>query len=165
MEQNRTGRMGRNKGPRNKGYFFRKGRGWYATGKAPLLDEEGLHLKDRHDTEAAAKACARLLLGQPEQTPDCITVAEACDRYLDWCKLHTPDSFYGRATTLADFCTGKPRKGQRIPPRRRPEVRCPASDAERAPVAEEGSRVRRRRLHVLLQAHVCQADAFRLLDR
>ena len=62
---------GRRAGGHNRGYWFRKGRGWYATenGKpVPLCAENGDHLKAQ-DTSAdlLERAYARYLLGQQEQ--------------------------------------------------------------------------------------------------
>lgn len=40
---------GRRKGGRNKGYFFRAGRGWYRRcggAYTPLIDENGLQIRD-----------------------------------------------------------------------------------------------------------------------
>jgi len=56
-------RRGRKRG--DAGYWFRTGRGWYATGKdgpVPLRAENGEHLKDPNDDEGAQKAYACWLL-------------------------------------------------------------------------------------------------------
>lgn len=70
-----TKRSGRRTGSRNKGYWFRKARGWYTTEgdqKLPLRDATGQHLKDPHPAEKVLKEAyaLRVLEGKPWTEPD-----------------------------------------------------------------------------------------------
>ena len=104
----------RKKGSRNKGYFFRNGRGWCATDKTPLTDEDGDRLREKNADPATIKeAYARYLLQrrQPQLATkgDDTTVIEACQLYLDDCKATGASSTYDtRGRILFDFCTGLP---------------------------------------------------------
>lgn len=56
--------LGRRKGSRNRGYFYRENRGWFTKLDAkfvPLEDEQGARLKDRHTPDDVVKAAARNL--------------------------------------------------------------------------------------------------------
>jgi hypothetical protein len=59
-------KIGRRKGTRNKGFFFRSGRGWYTKRDGqfiPLLDEDGARLKDKDTLERFIReAWARVVL-------------------------------------------------------------------------------------------------------
>jgi len=58
-------RTGRKWGTRNKGHWYRSGRGWYVTegrSSIKLCDEHGQHLKDPDDEEEAKRAYARYIL-------------------------------------------------------------------------------------------------------
>jgi hypothetical protein len=56
----------RKKGSRNKGFWYRTGRGWYA-GTEKLLDPEGHHIKNLSDKQAAEQAYHALMAsGKPE---------------------------------------------------------------------------------------------------
>jgi integrase len=107
-------RKGRSKGSRNKGYFYRKARGWCASDKTPLLDADGEPLRDEDiDEETVREAHARYLLrrNQPElaNKGDDTTVIQVCQLYLDYCKANSAESTYeGRVGILFDFCTGLP---------------------------------------------------------
>lgn len=110
-------KRGRKTNSRNRGYFFRTGRGWYATEgkrKVPLTDDAGAHLKDHSiDHEVIKQAYARYLLTRNEQPAQLgcqhITVGEACQLYLDHCKGNSASSTYeNRAGILFDFTTGLP---------------------------------------------------------
>jgi integrase len=112
--------MTRKRGGHNKGYWFRKGRGWYATTSAasplPLRDENENHLRGKHQEEQAKRAYARYILavGQEanqvangENTP----LLTLCNRYLDFCQANNRLSTYRtRADFLFDFATGFPAK-------------------------------------------------------
>ena len=41
-------RLGRKGGGQNKGYFYRSGRGWYASDLSPLRDETGFHRREQN---------------------------------------------------------------------------------------------------------------------
>lgn len=110
-------KRGRKTNSRNKGYFFRTGRGWYATEgnkKIPLTDAAGNHLKDpKAGPEIVKEAHARYLLTRSEQPRQAgcqpITVRLACQLYLDHCKGNSASStFEGRSGILYDFCKGLP---------------------------------------------------------
>jgi len=106
-------KRGRKKGSQSKGYYFRTGRGWFATGGGPLLDEDGKPLKDRGTAVKTLQAAfARQLLDkQPEPVPDDPTLIEVCQAYLDYSRSHDAAATYGnRAGTLFDFCFGLPAK-------------------------------------------------------
>jgi integrase len=115
----RKATTGRHKGSRQRGYWYRAGRGWYATDhgrSVPLLDEEGDHLKDS-DTreEIVQQAHARHLLGQqrtaPEGTADTVPVADVVATYLEFCQANSrPATFDSRGRMLFDFVYGLPPK-------------------------------------------------------
>ncbi len=104
----------RKKGSRNKGYFFRKGRGWCATDKTALTDADGNRIRDKDvDPEIIKEAYARYLLQRTKpqlvKKADHITVIEACQLYLDDCKATGSSTTYDmRGRILFDFCTGLP---------------------------------------------------------
>src|SRR4051812_37822732 len=109
---------GRRKGSRNKGYFYRKGRGWYAKAGSqfyPLTNEQGERLKDRLTPETEVKAAySRWLLDKPG-TKNLVpagtaTVLEVCTAYLAKAKEEKGENktFSDRAETLFDFCFGLP---------------------------------------------------------
>ena len=109
---------GRQSGGHNRGYWFRKGRGWYATenGKPVLLRaENGDHLK-APDTPADVleRAYARYLLGQQEQARrlavgDTTPMLRIVQVYLQHCKSNNREStFRKRGEYLFDFCYGLP---------------------------------------------------------
>ena len=62
-------KTGRRKGSHNRGYFHRKGRGWFvrAPGEPKLCDLQENHLKSPAQEEEAAAAYARYLAGPPPQ--------------------------------------------------------------------------------------------------
>lgn len=107
---------GRKRGSKNRGYFFRTGRGWYASDMAPLRDEQGIHIKDpkmphrdlkdaldqyRLDKQAKQKV-------QAEQGRD-VTIRQVCHAYLAHAKATgSPKTHHDRADTLFDFCFGIP---------------------------------------------------------
>jgi integrase len=110
-------RTGRKRGGRNRGYFFRKGRGWYATeGRQviPLCFEDGTHIKDSDASEQDLKeALARHVLDQQqpvEENPDAhVSILEVCQAYLENAKATgAAKTHHDRADTLFDFCFGIP---------------------------------------------------------
>ena len=122
MAKRRTG--GRKKKSRNKGYFYRKDRGWYATDgrkMIPLEYEDGTRIRDESADELDVReAYARWLLAKNEEAAKVAvieeadsktTLAEICVVYLENTKANDSKSTYeGRADTLFDFCYGLPPK-------------------------------------------------------
>ena len=108
-------KLGRAKGRRTKGYFYRSGRGWYTKDRSrflPLAYEDGQHIKDpRVDERLVQEAHARLLLSKqanPAQ-PSQVTVLEVCQAYLENAKATGAAKTHSdRADTLFDFCFGLP---------------------------------------------------------
>jgi len=103
-------KIGRPKGSKSRGFFFRSGRGWHATisgRKLPLKDASGNLLKDEKTPfEVVQKAYARLLVAN-EPSLDSISVREVCQAYLDHSKAtDRPSTYENRAGTLFDFCKG-----------------------------------------------------------
>jgi hypothetical protein len=122
MPKAREQRKGRRKGSRNKGYFFRKGRGWVmkvGSRFVALEDEQRNRLRDQRTPKevieaayerAKAKAKAEAdAKAKGIRLPDSVTVLDVCMLYL--VKAQNEDSkktFNDRADTLYDFCTGLP---------------------------------------------------------
>ena len=113
---------GRRKGRRNRGYFYRKGRGWVASdrGKMVLITfPDGTPIRDRQVEESVLKeAYARFLVDKqaaeeavekPGAEAQQVTVEEVCLAYLADTKINgTQQTFEVRADTLFDFCYGLP---------------------------------------------------------
>ena len=122
---------GRRAGGHNRGYWFRKGRGWYATenGKpVPLCAENGDHLKAQGTSaDLLERAYARYLLGQQEQAQrlavgDTTPMLRIVQVYLQHCKAENREStFHKRGEYLFDFCYGLPARfwdydtGRKVP--------------------------------------------------
>ena len=102
--------MVRKKGSRNRGYWFRKGRGWYV-GPQPLLNADGKHIKDPAERQAAEQAYHALKVNgptTPEPTGSGFTVREVCREYLKEAKVKaSPQTYTLRKRFLYDFCEGK----------------------------------------------------------
>ena len=97
--------MPRQRGSRNKGYWFRKGRGWFVRGgksEIALRDGSGRHIKNEADEEEAQKA----YLAYSEKLKNPLTVANVCRRYLDSIRKGSPETYRLRASYLADLCEG-----------------------------------------------------------
>ena len=115
--------MARKKGSRNKGFWFRPGRGWYATGgktAVPLRNDQGQHIKRPEDREEAKHAYARYLLatGRDEKRSG-LSVLEACQIYLDHLEATgAPQTYRMRAAVLFDLCAGYPARfrGSKVKP-------------------------------------------------
>jgi len=111
---------GRKTGSRNKGFFFRKGRGWYATDgarKVPLLNVQGEHIRDQSATKEAQQAYYRFAATRDTTAPKKakptggVTVQEIADKFLAWCKQRDcPNTYAARSRSLFAFCTGLNRK-------------------------------------------------------
>jgi hypothetical protein len=104
--------MARRKRSRNKGYWFRAGRGWYITeGKSafPLRDVKGNHIKFADDVEAAKDAYARYILRAGQVSKSGLTVMETGRLHLDHAQsAGSPDTCQLRAGLLFGLCTGFP---------------------------------------------------------
>ena len=110
-------KLGRTKGRRTKGYFYRSGRGWYTKNRSrfvALRYEDGEHIKDPNvDEKLVQEAYARIILSrQPKPTHEtAITVLEVCQAYLENAKATGAEKTHSdRADTLFDFCFGLPSK-------------------------------------------------------
>ena len=114
-------RIGRRKGSRTKGFFFRQGRGWFTKleGKfIPLLDEDGARLRDQQTPrQVLDQARARFLTTTRVVPEDDAEVGEVCGKYLEHIRAQLPDEFkpvglgktyIDRGQTLYDFCYGLP---------------------------------------------------------
>lgn len=104
---------GRKQGRKNRGYWYRKNRGWYTSDGQALRDELGLHIKDRRTPENVLRKAmaASLSAHRPQQveSTDALSVAEACRLFLDYSLANdSPATYELRAAALFDFCTGYP---------------------------------------------------------
>lgn len=108
-------RLGRAKGSRNRGYFYRAGRGWVTKidGRfVPLEFENGQRMRDRAIPAAELKAATkRAESPSPATNGDTAsaTILDVCTAYL--AKVQddgAPKTFKDRAETLFDFCFGLP---------------------------------------------------------
>ncbi len=130
---------GRKRGSRNRGYYFRTGRGWYTSEGHRLLDEEGIHMqhsKTAHKVLNEAYTHTQLQPPQKKQTAkkkqNSVTMLEVCQAYLAHAKaMGAPKTHHDRADTLFDFCFGIPpefrdkkegSKPKRITAKRRQEM-------------------------------------------
>ncbi len=114
--------MARKKGSRNRGYWYRTGRGWYAD-DSPLLDAEGKHIRGKEDRQAAEQAYHLLkangeALASEEEAPAApagFTVADVCREYLNDAKAHSSrETLVLRTRFLLDFCNGTTKSGRRV---------------------------------------------------
>ena len=108
----RRKKPGRTKGRRNRGYFYRKGRGWFTSADEKLCDSDSNHLRDPDGHKAAALAyahhCTAQAAGLTTPVGDSI-VADVCGRYLEHARRMNADQTYRiRADILFDFCSGFP---------------------------------------------------------
>jgi len=110
-------RAGRKRGSRNRGYWYRSGRGWYVTegrSSVKLCDAYSQHLRDPEDEEEVEKAYARYVLEHEPQSSCGVTVADVAQVYLDYAKKHGAEgTFTGRHAILYDFVTGFPARFRR----------------------------------------------------
>ena len=115
------GKMGRKKRGRNRGYFYRNARGWYANdGKrmVPLLFSDGSRIKDKETPQDQVKAAyerwrkARQVADKARAkvaTSGKVTVEDVCRVYLAEASVNgAHGTFLGRADTLFDLCYGLP---------------------------------------------------------
>ncbi|HEX4143055.1 MAG TPA: hypothetical protein VHY91_05855 [Pirellulales bacterium] len=113
-------RKGRRQGSRNRGYFFREGRGWGHKDKEgrfiALKDESGGRLRDPQASDAAKLAHARWLTAEQEKpaepTPaeSGASLVEACTAYLAKAQEQKGrnKTFSDRAEILFNFTHGLP---------------------------------------------------------
>jgi hypothetical protein len=130
-----TRKKGRARGGRNRGFFYRKGRGWCTSEgnrAVALTYPDGTKITDpRVDVELVKDALARYRLGCNEPASldtalNSVSVAEVCQLYLEFCRVNNADSTYDiRAARLFDFVTG-------LPARFRKENRMRSAEAEKA---------------------------------
>jgi hypothetical protein len=80
---------GRRRGSRNRGYYFKKERGWLGFDSrrrryVPLEYETGERMRDLHTPVVDVKAAYQRLLTAPPETPaiKAVTVQSVCDAYL-----------------------------------------------------------------------------------
>jgi integrase len=134
--------VGRKKGGHNRGFFYRKGRGWYvAKGSQliPLRYEDGQHIKNANcDEQDVIEAHARFVLDRtPTPEDNTLTVLSVCQTYLADAKQNgAPKTHTDRADTLFDFCFGLP-----------PEFRQKGNAAPRRLTAEEKREIGKKRIH------------------
>jgi integrase len=122
-------KRGRKRGKHNKGYHYRRGRGWYAlhNGKrVPLVYPNGQHIQDKdvdpgevknayrrwQEAQKAADEAAQAALRGPRPADSAnISVAEVCNAFLSHvAATGAKSTFYNRANTLFDFCHALPAK-------------------------------------------------------
>lgn len=114
-------KLGRKRRGRNRGYFYRSGRGWYANdGKrmVPLLFPNGSRIREEetpHDEVKAAFERWKETGRTAEKTradaaaDSCVTVEDVCRAYLAEAQTNgAHQTFVGRADTLFDLCYGLP---------------------------------------------------------
>jgi integrase len=114
-------KRGRKKGGRNRGYFFRPKRGWFArNGDAkfvPLCYDDGQRIRNPDESPAVLREAYQRWQRETHETasraigaaPNPITVEEIVLTYLDWLKLHgAPKTYTDRSQTLFDFASGLP---------------------------------------------------------
>lgn len=112
-------KRGRRVGTRNRGYFYRTGRGWYSkiNGRfVPLTFENGERMPSESTPITEVKAAYYRLMANGEEAtavdanaaPECpVTVLEVCTAYLSKAKNDgAAKTHHDRADTLFDFCFG-----------------------------------------------------------
>jgi integrase len=145
-------KSGRKRGSRQRGYYFRKGRGWYALrdGRSIPLTLDGKPIRDKDtNPEALRQAHQRLLDELAAPLPararpgpvGAITVGDVCNVYLNHASATgAATTHYNRANSLWDFCTALPAKYRPKPgvaqPRLTPADRCPHPAFGRLPAGE-----------------------------
>ncbi len=102
---------GRKQGSKNRGYFYRSGRGWHARkdGKyLPLYDESGNRIMAPEAEVAAALAYAREKANWGKPAPSkVVTVADCVHAFLQWEKRNSRETTYKiRLRYLYDLATG-----------------------------------------------------------
>ena len=120
-------KIGRRKGRRSKGYFYRKGRGWGTSINQrfiPLTHPDGSFIRERNTEDAVLReAFERWKLARAEaarqaeaqsDTPS-VTITEVCNFYLRYAQTEGAASTYQtRADALFDFCYALPARFRRV---------------------------------------------------
>jgi len=116
-------KTGRRTGSKTQGYFYRKGRGWCASDKTPLVDRQGSKIPDPNASRKQVIEAYSLYLQRKQQEmtaaekKDDLTVMEIGRAYLDHVEVQagTPKcgqkehpTYTIRADAIFDFCTGLP---------------------------------------------------------
>ncbi len=116
-------KVGRRKGRRTKGFFFRNGRGWFTKVRGKfiaLVGPDGQRLRDERIEERLLREAAARQLIRPEKVPESAIqdaqVGEACAKYLDHLAAQSDlktrtgqaKTYIDRGQTLFDFCYGLP---------------------------------------------------------
>ena len=108
-------RRGRKKGGHNRGYYFRKGRGWCAVEGArriALRYENGEPIRDENADQRDVREAYGRYLTDKQQKPEvqsAVTVLEVCTAYLAHAKRNGAKKTHAdRSDTLYDFCYGVP---------------------------------------------------------
>lgn len=145
-------KQGRRKGSRNKGYWFRDGRGWGVKGSdgrfVPLTTEAGERLRDKSQADAAKTAFHRYKAGlvpesAKESAGDGPTVRDVCVFWLEQAPIvdKTRESSIGkRQNTLYDLCNG-------IAPKYREKSEAERKAAKRYKPVTEADRKAAPRIH------------------
>lgn len=115
------GKLGRKKRGRNRGYFYRSGRGWYANDgnrMVPLVFPDGSRIKDKETPDdqvsaayerwkEASQAARKARSDRPANGR--VTVEDVCRVYLaEASENGARETFLGRADALFDLCYGLP---------------------------------------------------------
>jgi integrase len=111
-------KVGRRKGGRKRGFYWRSGRGWFALigGKSvPLKDRQGNKLAVRGTPLDVLEAAHKQLLAEVQAAQvlvasgDTMPVMEVMRSYLDHCQHSNRSRTYDvRSRLIFDFCTGFP---------------------------------------------------------
>ncbi len=107
---------GRKRGSHNRGYFYRKGRGWCATDFTLLRFENGEPIREQRTPQAVLRDAYLRYRAEKQRQPaeetavlDELTVKTACKLYLDHALASGAKSTYRqRAASLFDFYSGLP---------------------------------------------------------
>lgn len=114
----RKRKAGRPEGSKNRGYYYRSGRGWTATGSSAVLtDALGNKLKDRKTPDSMlqeayiqwrmAEQERATVAAQLDKTANAIPLMELCQAYLDHCKANdAPSTYKSRHALLFNLCMG-----------------------------------------------------------
>lgn len=94
--------MGRRKGGRNKGYYYRKDRGWYTSDGIPLEYPDGRRMRKKSIPQADLKAA----YSRATKRSAAPSILEVSTEYLN--SIKTPSTYETRSRTLFDFCYGLP---------------------------------------------------------
>lgn len=109
--QREQGQVGRSKGAKSQGYWFRANRGWMRSDtNSPLLGSDGKQIKDRNASPSYLREC--LLAGESckpvrQAKGDGLTCTELVKSFLKTtARTSSPSTLALRRSVLFDFCTG-----------------------------------------------------------